>query len=246
MTRPGQVPRRTAVHHAVPRPRLRAPAGPRQGSGSSRSGSTAGSLLVALGRRRARLQAGRRAHSRSRIWCSTTFLALFTYAIGLRVGPQFVNGLRSQGVQLVRCRARDHDRGLRDRLRRAADGSALAPGFRARHPLGRQHDQRGHGRRHGRGVHRRLCRPRGVHGRTGQGQHRRRLFAHLHPLDPWHRPAGPQPAGDVRHRSGGGRPSESERKFGARGPRPAGHQPARSTSACCPWTCACCSWPATR
>jgi putative transport protein len=31
----------------------------------------------------------------------TIFLALFTYAIGLRVGPQFVEGLRQQGVQLI-------------------------------------------------------------------------------------------------------------------------------------------------
>ena len=63
-------------------------------------GSTAGSLLVAL------------------VVCSlafvladvrfvvpdlvgTIFLALFTYAIGLRVGPLFVEGLRREGLQLV-------------------------------------------------------------------------------------------------------------------------------------------------
>jgi putative transport protein len=32
---------------------------------------------------------------------NTFFLALFTYAIGLRVGPQFIDGLRKQGLQLV-------------------------------------------------------------------------------------------------------------------------------------------------
>jgi putative transport protein len=31
----------------------------------------------------------------------TTFLALFTYAVGLRVGPQFFQGLRQQGMQLI-------------------------------------------------------------------------------------------------------------------------------------------------
>jgi putative transport protein len=31
---------------------------------------------------------------------NTLFLALFTYAVGLRVGPQFVDGLRREGVQL--------------------------------------------------------------------------------------------------------------------------------------------------
>ncbi len=63
-------------------------------------GSTAGALLVAL-------LVGGMAFSISGVrfaipeLLTTLFLALFTYAIGLRVGPQFVEGLRKEGTQLV-------------------------------------------------------------------------------------------------------------------------------------------------
>ena len=63
-------------------------------------GSTAGSLLVAL-------VVGGFAFSAAGVrfqipdLLGTTFLALFTYAIGLRVGPQFVEGVRRAGAQLV-------------------------------------------------------------------------------------------------------------------------------------------------
>jgi putative transport protein len=63
-------------------------------------GSTAGSLLVALivGTLAFEL-AGVRFQIPDLV--GTIFLALFTYAIGLRVGPQFVEGLRREGLQLV-------------------------------------------------------------------------------------------------------------------------------------------------
>lgn len=63
-------------------------------------GSTAGCLLVAL-------LLGSTAFRVSDVHfvvpdlLGTTFLALFTYAVGLRVGPQFFQGLRQQGVQLI-------------------------------------------------------------------------------------------------------------------------------------------------
>lgn len=63
-------------------------------------GSTAGSLLVAL-------LVGALAFALAGVrfqipdLVGTIFLALFTYAIGLRVGPQFVEGLRKEGWQLV-------------------------------------------------------------------------------------------------------------------------------------------------
>jgi putative transport protein len=63
-------------------------------------GSTAGSLLVALVVGSAAFQmAG--VHFQIPDLVQTIFLALFTYAIGLRVGPQFVEGMRKQGFQLV-------------------------------------------------------------------------------------------------------------------------------------------------
>src|SRR5262245_51922407 len=63
-------------------------------------GSTAGSLLVAL------LLGGfafELAGVRFQIpdLVGTIFLALFTYAVGLRVGPQFIEGLRREGIQLI-------------------------------------------------------------------------------------------------------------------------------------------------
>src|SRR5215471_9579825 len=63
-------------------------------------GSTAGSLLVGLivGALAFTL-AG--VHFQIPDLVGTIFLALFTYAVGLRVGPQFVEGLRQQGVQLI-------------------------------------------------------------------------------------------------------------------------------------------------
>lgn len=63
-------------------------------------GSTAGALLVGL-------LVGSAAYSVAGVRFAipdllTTFcLALFTYAVGLRVGPQFVEGLRKEGVQLL-------------------------------------------------------------------------------------------------------------------------------------------------
>jgi putative transport protein len=63
-------------------------------------GSTAGSLLAAL-------VVGSIAFKVSGVHfvipdlVGTIFLALFTYAIGLRVGPQFVEGLRREGWQLI-------------------------------------------------------------------------------------------------------------------------------------------------
>jgi putative transport protein len=63
-------------------------------------GSTAGSLLVALVVGSAAFQmAG--VHFQIPDLVQTIFLSLFTYAIGLRVGPQFVEGMRKQGFQLV-------------------------------------------------------------------------------------------------------------------------------------------------
>jgi putative transport protein len=63
-------------------------------------GSTAGSLLVAL---LVGTLAFELAEVRFQIpdLVGTIFLALFTYAVGLRVGPQFVEGLRREGLQLV-------------------------------------------------------------------------------------------------------------------------------------------------
>src|SRR5262245_25785417 len=63
-------------------------------------GSTAGSLLVGLivGGLAFKL-AGVRFQVPDLV--GTIFLALFTYAVGLRVGPQFVEGLRREGVQLI-------------------------------------------------------------------------------------------------------------------------------------------------
>jgi putative transport protein len=63
-------------------------------------GSTAGSLLVALiVGSLAFVLAGVRFVIPDLV--GTIFLALFTYAIGLRVGPQFVEGLRREGWQLI-------------------------------------------------------------------------------------------------------------------------------------------------
>src|SRR5262245_4886101 len=63
-------------------------------------GSTAGSLLVALiVGSLAFVIAGVRFQIPDLV--GTIFLALFTYAIGLRVGPLFVEGLRREGFQLV-------------------------------------------------------------------------------------------------------------------------------------------------
>jgi putative transport protein len=63
-------------------------------------GSTAGCLLVALALGGAAFAlAGVRFQIPDVV--GTIFLALFTYAIGLRVGPQFVDGLREEGWQLV-------------------------------------------------------------------------------------------------------------------------------------------------
>ena len=63
-------------------------------------GSTAGSLLVALTVGSLAFQmAGVRFAIPDLV--QTIFLSLFTYAIGLRVGPQFVEGMRKQGLQLV-------------------------------------------------------------------------------------------------------------------------------------------------
>ncbi len=63
-------------------------------------GSTAGSLLVAL-------VVSASAFTLSGITFAvpdlvgTIFLALFTYAVGLRVGPQFIEGIRTAGLQLI-------------------------------------------------------------------------------------------------------------------------------------------------
>jgi putative transport protein len=63
-------------------------------------GSTAGCLLVALTLGSlAFALAGVRFQIPDIV--GTIFLSLFTYAIGLRVGPQFVDGLREEGWQLV-------------------------------------------------------------------------------------------------------------------------------------------------
>ena len=63
-------------------------------------GSTAGSLLVALAVGAAAFElAGIRFQIPDLV--GTIFLALFTYAVGLRVGPQFVEGLQMEGVQLI-------------------------------------------------------------------------------------------------------------------------------------------------
>jgi Predicted permease len=63
-------------------------------------GSTAGSLLVALV---VGILAFQLAGIRFQIpdLVGTIFLALFTYAVGLRVGPQFVEGLRREGAALI-------------------------------------------------------------------------------------------------------------------------------------------------
>jgi putative transport protein len=63
-------------------------------------GSTAGSLLVAL---LVGVLAFEVFDIRFQIpdLLGTLFLALFIYAIGLRVGPQFVEGMRQEGMQLV-------------------------------------------------------------------------------------------------------------------------------------------------
>jgi len=63
-------------------------------------GSTAGSLLVAL---LLGVIAYESAGVRFTIpdLVGTIFLALFTYAVGLRVGPQFVEGIRKEGFQLI-------------------------------------------------------------------------------------------------------------------------------------------------
>jgi len=63
-------------------------------------GSTAGALTVALVVGTLALRLGNVRFSIPDL-LNTFFLALFTYAIGLRVGPQFIDGLRRQGVQLV-------------------------------------------------------------------------------------------------------------------------------------------------
>jgi putative transport protein len=63
-------------------------------------GSTAGALTVALVVGTLALHFGG-VHFAIPDLLNTFFLALFTYAIGLRVGPQFIDGLRRQGVQLV-------------------------------------------------------------------------------------------------------------------------------------------------
>jgi putative transport protein len=62
-------------------------------------GSTAGAMAVALlvGSLAYRLA---NVHFAIPDLLNTLFLALFTYAVGLRVGPQFIDGLRRQGVQL--------------------------------------------------------------------------------------------------------------------------------------------------
>ena len=63
-------------------------------------GSTAGSLMVGLIVGAAAFQiAGVRFAIPDIV--GTIFLALFTYAVGLRVGPQFVDGIRQAGVQLI-------------------------------------------------------------------------------------------------------------------------------------------------
>ena len=107
-------------------------------------GSTAGSLLVALvvGTLAFEL-AGVRFQIPDLV--GTIFLALFTYAIGLRVGPQFVEGLRREGAAAHHAGAGDDDHRVRHRLRRQP---AVRPraGLRARDSLGQQHHQRGHGR----------------------------------------------------------------------------------------------------
>jgi putative transport protein len=63
-------------------------------------GSTAGSLMVGLIVGVAAFEwAGVRFEIPDLV--GTIFLALFTYAVGLRVGPQFVDGIRQAGVQLI-------------------------------------------------------------------------------------------------------------------------------------------------
>jgi putative transport protein len=63
-------------------------------------GSTAGALLVAL-------LVGSLAFEMAGVrfaipdLLTTLFLALFTYAVGLRVGPQFVEGIRQEGARLI-------------------------------------------------------------------------------------------------------------------------------------------------
>ena len=63
-------------------------------------GSTAGSLLMGLVVGSLTFKFG---GARFQIpdLVGTIFLALFTYAVGLRVGPQFVEGLRTQGTKLI-------------------------------------------------------------------------------------------------------------------------------------------------
>lgn len=63
-------------------------------------GSTAGALIVALALGAFAFQTtGVRFTIPDLL--NTLFLALFTYAIGLRVGPQFVEGLRTEGARLL-------------------------------------------------------------------------------------------------------------------------------------------------
>ncbi len=63
-------------------------------------GSTAGSLLVALLLSAAAFQSANVTFTIPEL-VGDIFLSLFTYAVGLRVGPQFVDGLRRAGVQLI-------------------------------------------------------------------------------------------------------------------------------------------------
>jgi len=63
-------------------------------------GSTAGSLLVALAVSSAAYVLAD-VHFRIPDLLGTVFLALFTYAIGLRVGPQFIEGMRREGFKLI-------------------------------------------------------------------------------------------------------------------------------------------------
>lgn len=63
-------------------------------------GSTAGSMLVALVVGVLAFELGGVRFAIPDL-LTTFFLALFTYAIGLRVGPQFIDGMRREGWQLV-------------------------------------------------------------------------------------------------------------------------------------------------